>query len=202
MCTLLYHRRYWYSGHLHYGQPFQQSMDQPGIVANPARGEMNWENISSLFEFAPENLVSRDRFGRPVPRKPRSFSILRLNLVFTHEIPPAFRDGVHLYRHSPSGQSRVYQVTQFLTDGVHCRRVHLHRASSPQGSYSNGCCLNRYQFLCASLFSHPLLVCSEDAMPEGGKSTPFPVHYPVVTNYVQRECSLTYYHGKILTCIL
>ena len=40
------------------------------MVANPARGQLNSrENIRFfLFPFAPENLVSRDRFGRPVPR--------------------------------------------------------------------------------------------------------------------------------------
>ena len=27
-----------------YGQHFQQSMDQPGMVANPVRGELNSEN--------------------------------------------------------------------------------------------------------------------------------------------------------------
>ena len=50
-------------------------------------------------------------------------SILRLNLVLTYYgIPPEFRGGVHLlYRHTPSGQSRVYRVMQLRTDGVHCR---------------------------------------------------------------------------------
>ena len=51
-------------------------------------------------------------------------SILRLNLVLTHGIPPDFRGGVHIFindRHTPSGQSRVYRVTQLRTDGVHCR---------------------------------------------------------------------------------
>ena len=51
-------------------------------------------------------------------------SILRLNLVLTYGIPPEFRGGVHLYisnRHTPSGQSRVYRVTQLRTDGVHWR---------------------------------------------------------------------------------
>ena len=49
-------------------------------------------------------------------------SILRLNLVLTYGIPPEFRGGVHLVnRHTPSGQSRVYRVTQLRTDGVHWR---------------------------------------------------------------------------------
>ena len=50
-----------------------KSMDQPGKVANnPARGQLNITgkiNIS-LSAFAPENLVSRDGFGSPVPRQP------------------------------------------------------------------------------------------------------------------------------------
>ena len=41
----------------------------------------------------------------------------------TYGIPPDFRGGVHLFIncHTPSGQSRVYRVTQLRTDGVHCR---------------------------------------------------------------------------------
>ena len=45
-------------------------------------------------------------------------------MVLTDGIPPEFRSGVHLFiknRHTPSGQSRVYRVTQLRTDGVHCR---------------------------------------------------------------------------------
>ena len=51
-------------------------------------------------------------------------SIHRLNLVLTYGIPPKFCGGVYLFiynRHTPSGQSRVYRVTQLHTDGVHCR---------------------------------------------------------------------------------
>ena len=61
-----------------YGHPMfhnfshMQSIDQPGKVANPARGQLNREkkSIFSLSQLAPENLVSRDWFGRPVPRHP------------------------------------------------------------------------------------------------------------------------------------
>ena len=45
-------------------------MDQPGKVANPACGQLNRKMNISLSAFAPENLVSRDRFGSPVPRQP------------------------------------------------------------------------------------------------------------------------------------
>ena len=45
-------------------------MDQPGKVANPARGQLNRGKKKKLSAFAPENLVSRDGFGSPVPRQP------------------------------------------------------------------------------------------------------------------------------------
>ena len=50
---------------------------------------------------------------------------------------------IYLYRHTPSGQSRVYQVTQLRTDGVHCR------PSAGTGPVvlkvvPNGCCLFRF----------------------------------------------------------
>ena len=52
-----------------YGNTYsKRSMDQSGKVANPARGQLNRENVYSLSTFAPENLVSRDGFGSPVSR--------------------------------------------------------------------------------------------------------------------------------------
>ena len=41
-----------------------------GKVASPARGQLNREKNTSLSAFVPENLVSRDGFGSPVPRQP------------------------------------------------------------------------------------------------------------------------------------
>ena len=43
--------------------------DQPGEVANPARGQLNSENELFLSLFAPGNLVPRAGLGRPVPRQ-------------------------------------------------------------------------------------------------------------------------------------
>ena len=45
-------------------------MDQPGKVANPARGQLSRENNILLSPCVPENLVSRDGFSRPVPCQP------------------------------------------------------------------------------------------------------------------------------------
>ena len=47
-----------------------KALGQPSKVANPTRGQLNRENECFLSPFAPDNLVSRDRFGRPVPLRP------------------------------------------------------------------------------------------------------------------------------------
>ena len=49
---------------------YSKGKDQPGKVANPARGQLNREIFFSLSPFAPDNLVSRDGLGSPVPLKP------------------------------------------------------------------------------------------------------------------------------------
>ena len=72
-------------------------MDQQGKAANPARAQLNREN-----EYSPVPVrASEFGLGRQVqPSRPASacsFSILRLNLVLTHGIPPDFRGGVHLF---------------------------------------------------------------------------------------------------------
>ena len=45
-------------------------MDQPGKVANLLVVSLTQKMDISLSPFAPENLVSRDGSGRPVPRQP------------------------------------------------------------------------------------------------------------------------------------
>ena len=77
--------------------------------------------------------------------------------MLTYGIPPEFRGSVNLFiynRHTPSGQSRVYRVTQSRTDGVHCRE------SADTGPVNlkvvpNECCLawqvTMDQLICASL---------------------------------------------------
>ena len=70
-------------------------MDQPGKVANPARGQLNRENDIPLSSCVPE-IWSRET-GSAVPSRINLLiSILRLNLVLTSGIPPEFRGGVHL----------------------------------------------------------------------------------------------------------
>ena len=71
-------------------------MNQPGKVANPARGQLNRGNEYFLCPRSRlENLVTRDGLGSPLPASACSFSILKLNVVLTHGISPEFRGGVH-----------------------------------------------------------------------------------------------------------
>ena len=78
---------------------YSKCMDQPCKVAHPARVQLNRENELFLSAFAPENLVSRDGFGSPVPRQPAHHLHTlaesgahsphsRLNVVLTCGIPP------------------------------------------------------------------------------------------------------------------
>ena len=128
-----------------------------GKVAYSGRGQLNRENEHLPVPFAPENLVSRDWFGRPVPRQPahspHQSSII--NLVLTHGIPPDFRGGVHFFKPSYA----IWSVSSFSGHAIAYRwrslsRVRRHRASSPQGSSSNGCCLciTMDLLVCTSLF--------------------------------------------------
>ena len=71
-------------------------MDQPGEVANPARGRLNREMNISLSAFAPENLVSRDGFGSPFPRQPAHLHTRAESGTYLRD-SPEFRGGVHLF---------------------------------------------------------------------------------------------------------
>ena len=63
---------------------------------------------------------------------------------------------IYFYHHTPSGQSRVYRVTQLRADGVHCResagtgpvvlKVVRVTGAAFASSWTN--------YYCASLFSH------------------------------------------------
>ena len=58
--------------------PTLQSIYKLGMVANAARGQLKTGKAVcfSLSSFAPEKLVSRDKFGRPVLRQPAHSSHL------------------------------------------------------------------------------------------------------------------------------
>ena len=109
-------------------------MDQPGKVANSARGQLNRENNIPLSPCVPENLVSRDGFSRPVPRQPDP-------LHTQAESGAYLRDSSRVPRRRPfmkppyaigsvpglSGHAIAYRWRSLP-------RVRRHRASKPQGS--------------------------------------------------------------------
>ena len=83
---------------------YNKRKDQPGKVAKSARGQLNREMKVFLSPFAPENLVSRDGFGSPVPRelahlhtKIESCAYLRDSSQF-----PRRRPFLYLNHHTPS----------------------------------------------------------------------------------------------------
>ena len=119
-------------------------MDQPGKVANPARGQLNRENDIPLSPCVPENLVSRDGLSRPVPRQPADLHTQTESGAYLRDSSrvPRRRPFIYLNHHTPSGQSRVYRVTQLRTDGVHCRES---AGTGPVNLkvVSNECCLGR-----------------------------------------------------------
>ena len=95
------------------------------VTNNPARDQLKTEKKTniSLSSLAPDNLTSRDGFVRPVPRQsaysPYSgwiWCLLTVSSRFSRRSP-----SIYLYRHTSSGQSRVYRVTRVRKDGVHCR---------------------------------------------------------------------------------
>ena len=104
----------------------------------------------SLSPFAPENLVSRDGFGSLVPRKPAHLHTQAEFGAYLRDFSrvPRRRPFIYLNRHTPSGQSRLYWVTQLRTDGVHCRES---TRTGPVNSkvVPNGCCLGRSPCVCA-----------------------------------------------------
>ena len=98
-------------------------MDQPGKVANPARGQLNRENGYRLSPYAPENLVSRDGFSNPVPRQPAHPHTQAESGAYSRDSSrfPLRRPFIYLNRHTPSSQSRAYRVKQLRIDGIRCR---------------------------------------------------------------------------------
>ena len=145
----------------------QQTTNQLRKVANPVYGQLNREKLpcprSRLRIWFRET-------GLAVPSLVSLlilYDILTLNLVLTHGIPPEFRGGVHIFLPAPhtigsvpslSGHAIAYRLRSLP-------RVRWHRASSPQGSSSNGCCFcitMDQMLLCSSLFPHPLLIYSEN----------------------------------------
>ena len=70
-----------------YGHTYSKSIDQPGKVANPACGQLNREKKKFRSAFVPENLVSRDGFGNPVPPQPAHFHTQAESCAYLRDSP-------------------------------------------------------------------------------------------------------------------
>ena len=109
---------------MYYGHHIWQSMNQPGKVAKPARGQLNRENeyLAVPIRAWDFGLARRVRPSRPA--SDCSFSIPSLNLVLTHGIPPDFRGSVHLLiltaiHHRASFEFIGLRIC--VPNSVHCR---------------------------------------------------------------------------------
>ena len=141
-----------------YGHHIKQSMDQPGKVANPARGQLNRENNVPLAPCVPKNLFSRDGFSRPVPRQPA-------HLHTQAESGAYLRDSSRVPRRRPFMKPpyAIGSVPSLSGHAIAYRwcllpRVRRHRASKLK-VVPNGCCLGNHHgpINIRLSFQHPLI---------------------------------------------
>ena len=148
-----------YSYFIYWHHMLKESMDEPGMFAIPARGQLN-SGKKSLSAFALENLVLRYGFGSPIPRQPAhlhpqdepganirdSSRGLRQRPLIIHFKPPYAIGSVPRL----SGQLR--------TNGVHCRES---AGTGPENLkvVPNECCLGRspWSNLYAPLYPTPTI---------------------------------------------
>ena len=162
-----------------YGHTYSKSMRLPILHVVSSTGKMN----ISLSAFAPENLISRDGFGSPVLRQPAHLHTQGESGAYLRDSSriPRRRPFIYLNHHTPSGQSRVYRVTQLRTNGVHCRE------SAGTGPVNlkvvpNECCLGRSPCVFCVFSSHPFWTSSSLDVPAGVTQeeghTGFLIHLP------------------------
>ena len=115
--------------------------------------------------YVPESLVSRDGFSRPVPRQPTHLHTQAASGAYSPRDSSRFprrRPFIYLNRHTPSGQYRVYRLTQLRTNGVHCREVAgtgpvvLKVIVPVTGAAIFQVTMG--QLVCSSLFPHPIFI--------------------------------------------
>ena len=127
-------------------------MDQPGKVANPARGQLNRENNIPLSPCVPENLVSRDGFSRPVPRQPahlhtqaESGAYLRdssrvprrrpYETAIRHRVSPEFIGSRNCVPMALTAESPPAQGRRTIESLVHKIRLHRRRGKGMAESF-------------------------------------------------------------------
>ena len=91
----------------------------------------------SLSAFVPENLVSRDEFGSPVPRQPAHLHTqAEFWCLLTGFLPSSAAASIYLFetaiRHRVSPEFIASRKTAYLWRSL--PRVRRHRARTPQGN--------------------------------------------------------------------
>ena len=132
-------------------------MDQPGKVANPARGQLNRKINIPLSPYVPENLVSRDRFSRLVPRQPARLHTQAESGAYLRDSSPVpGRRPIYLFKPPYA----IGSVPSLSSHAIAYRwrslpRVRRHSASKPQDSSERVLPwqVTMDQLICAS-FSH------------------------------------------------
>ena len=102
---------------------YSKDNDKSGKVVNPARGQLNRENEFFPVPVRASEFASRDRFSSSVPRQLAHLHTQAKSGTYLRDSSriPRRRPFINLNRHTPSGQTRVYRVTQLRTYGIHCR---------------------------------------------------------------------------------
>ena len=118
-----------------YGHTYSKSMDQPGKVANPARGQLNREKQIFLCPRSCLRIWSREMVSAVPSRVSLLISILRLNLVLTGFLPSSEAASLYLFKPPYA----IGSVPCLSSHAIAYRwrsltRVRRHRASKPQGS--------------------------------------------------------------------
>ena len=140
---------------------YSKSKDQPGLVANPTRGQLNKENECFPCPRSCLRIWSRETGSAVSSRVSLLISIPRLNLVLTGFVPISAAASIYLLippyviGSVPSLSDHTYAYRWRLLP-----RVRRHRAKRSQESSSNGCCPCRLPWTnsCVPLFPRPLLV--------------------------------------------
>ena len=90
----------------------------------------------SLSAFAPENSVSRDGFGSPVPRQPAHLYTLAESGAYLRDSSRVPRRRPFIYFKPPYAIGSVSSLSDHVIAyrWRQLPRVHRHRASKPQGS--------------------------------------------------------------------
>ena len=138
-----------------YGHTYSKSMDQPGKVANPARGQLNKENENFPVRVRAREFGLARRVWQSHPASACSSPYSgRIWCFLTGCLPSSAAASIIIFENRASGQSRVHRVTQLRTDGVH------YRESAGTGPVNlkvvpNECCLRRAQYL--PLFPTPTI---------------------------------------------